>query len=147
MGGSAVSSESIHPQLLADCHYLGALSACEVLLNRNASVPWFILVPHTDLQDVLDLPSEQGHQVLADCVAVSSFIKGHLGFSKVNFAGLGNVVPQMHLHIIGRSETDACWPKPVWGVLPYNDGYDPEVLLWWQSSLVEQLGLTAVALE
>ena len=142
-----MSQQSIHAQLLADCHYLGALESCEMLLNRNALVPWFILVPRTDLQDVLDLPSEQGHKVLAECAAVSSFIKDHLGYSKVNFAGLGNVVPQMHLHIIGRSETDACWPQPVWGALPDSDGYDTEILLWWQSSLVEQLNLTAAALE
>ena len=146
MGEPAVSCESIHPQLIADCHHLGALEVCEVLLNRNALVPWFILVPHTELEDVLDLPAQLGGRVLAECAAISAFVKGELGYSKVNFAGLGNVVPQMHLHIIGRSETDACWPQPVWGALHRGDDYEPETLLRWQSSLVVQSGLTAASL-
>ena len=134
--------QRIHPQLLADCHYLGALSVCDVLLNRNASLPWFILVPDTQLNDVLDLPEVQGRAVLAECSTVSVFIKRELGYSKVNYAGLGNVVPQMHLHIIGRSETDACWPLPVWGALPEGEGYESAVVKQWQTGLVEYAGLT-----
>ena len=133
--------ERIHPRLLADCHYLGALPACDVLLNRNALVPWFILVPETQLNDVLDLPQEQGRVVLCECAAVSAFIKRELGWSKVNFAGLGNVVPQMHLHVVGRSDSDACWPQPVWGALPEGEHYKAEVLKEWQDGLVEVAGL------
>ncbi len=138
--------ERIHPQLLADCHYLGALSACGVLLNHNASVPWFILVPDSHFGDVLDLPEEQGRAVLLECAAISAFIKGELAYSKVNYAGLGNVVPQMHLHIIGRSETDACWPLPVWGVLPAGEEYTQAVLQEWQDKLVKTVGLSPAAL-
>ena len=131
----------IHPQLIADCHYMGALSACDVLLNRNAAVPWFILVPDSQLADVLDLPQTQGSAVMSECAAISAFIKGELGYTKVNFAGLGNVVPQMHLHIIGRSTADACWPLPVWGALPEGDVYQPEVLQQWQELLVASSAL------
>ena len=134
--------QRIHAQLLADCHYLGAMPVCDVLLNRNASVPWFILVPDTELTDVLDLPEAQGRVVLAECSAISAFIKRELGYSKINYAGLGNVVPQMHLHIIGRSETDACWPQPVWGALPEGEAYEPALVKQWQDSLVECAGLT-----
>ena len=91
----------IHPQLLADCHQLGKLSASDLLLHRNAALPWFILVPDTQMSDVLDLPQDHRDAVLAECAVVSAFIKSVLGYNKVNFAGLGNVVPQMHLHIIG----------------------------------------------
>ncbi len=131
----------IHPQLIADCHYMGALSACDVLLNRNAAVPWFILVPDSQLADVLDLPQTQGRAVMSECAAISAFIKGELGYTKVNFAGLGNVVPQMHLHIIGRSTADACWPLPVWGALPEGEVYQPEVLRQWQELLVASSAL------
>lgn len=131
----------IHPQLIADCHYMGALSACDVLLNRNAAVPWFILVPDSQLADVLDLPQTQGSAVMSECAAISAFIKGELGYTKVNFAGLGNVVPQMHLHIIGRSTADACWPLPVWGALPEGEVYQPEVLRQWQELLVASSAL------
>jgi diadenosine tetraphosphate (Ap4A) HIT family hydrolase len=141
-----VGIERVHPQLLADCHHLGALSICDVLLNRNASVPWFILVPDSNLHDVLDLPAEVGNAVLLECSAISAFIKGELGYRKVNFAGLGNVVPQMHLHIIGRSESDACWPKPVWGELPEGGEYQHDVLIKWQGGLVRSAGLTPATL-
>jgi diadenosine tetraphosphate (Ap4A) HIT family hydrolase len=131
---------------LADCHHLGRLPATEVLLNRNASLPWFILVPDTQLSDVLDLPAEHREAVLADCAAVSAFIKQVLGFAKVNFAGLGNVVPAMHLHIIGRHSQDACWPQPVWGNLPSGETYSPQILREWQAGLVKMLGLVAAGL-
>ena len=131
----------IHPQLEADCHHLGQLGACTLLLHRNAGVPWFILVPDTSLADFLDLPPPQRDAVLADCAAVSGFIKQRLGYNKVNFAGLGNLVPQMHLHIIGRSTDDACWPGPVWGRLPEGPVYERGTLADWQAALVEALGL------
>lgn len=127
--------------LLGDCHYLGRLPACEVLLNRNAALPWFVLVPDTRLPDVLDLPAEHREAVLNDCAAVSEFIKHVLGFAKVNFAGLGNVVPQMHLHVIGRFEGDPCWPRPVWGNLPAGQGYTGAQLGEWQQGLVRLAGL------
>ncbi len=138
--------DKIHAQLLADCHYLGSLAASELLLNRNASLPWFIVVPDTRLGDVLDLPQHHRDVVLADCAAVSAFIKQVLGFSKVNFAGLGNVVPQMHLHIIGRQEGDPCWPQPVWGNLPAGEQYEHLQLQAWQSDLRKMIDLVPAEL-
>jgi diadenosine tetraphosphate (Ap4A) HIT family hydrolase len=133
-------------QLLADCHHLGRLPATDVLLNRNAALPWFILVPETQLHDFLDLPEEHCQAVLAECASVSAFIKQVLGFGKVNFAGLGNVVPAMHLHIIGRHPADPCWPQPVWGNLPAGEAYAPAVLREWQAGLVRMLGLVPAPL-
>jgi diadenosine tetraphosphate (Ap4A) HIT family hydrolase len=132
--------------LLADCHHLGRLPACELLLHRNDRLPWFILVPDTPLVDVLDLPAPQREAVLSDCAQVSGFIKGELGFPKVNFAGLGNVVPQMHLHVLGRREGDACWPRPVWGVLADGGAYDPAQLHLWQSKLQRTAALVPAGL-
>ena len=136
---------SIHPQLLADCHHLGRLGSGELLLNRNASLPWFILVPDTELPDVLDLPERERGAVMADCAAISSFIKEQLGCQKVNFAGLGNQVPQMHLHLIGRNKGDACWPQPVWGNLPAGDEYSEAQLREWRAALIAACALEPVA--
>ena len=138
---------TIHPHLLRDCHHLGQLDATDLLVHRNASLPWFILVPDTRLKDFLDLPAEHGQAVLADCAAVSGFIKKLLGFEKVNFAGLGNVVPQMHLHVIGRSTVDPCWPQPVWGNLEGVESYTAEQLEEWQLALQRMLNLRPVKLE
>lgn len=133
----------IHPQLEADCHVLGRYESSTLLLNRNASLPWFILVPDTDLADLLDLPEAELAEILAACQQVSRFLKQELGFRKVNFAGLGNVVPQMHLHIIGRVDTDACWPNPVWGHLKTESAYSGETLGQWTQVLVRGFGLHA----
>ena len=131
----------IHPRLLEDCHVLGRLPHSTLLLQRNAALPWFILVPHTDLEDVLDLPGNALNEVVAEAATVSAFIKRELGYPKVNFAGLGNVVPQMHLHIIGRTAGDACWPQPVWGNLPDGGHYGEELLRDWSTRLKNFAGL------
>lgn len=134
----------IPKQLLADCHHLGGLSSSELLLSRNAALPWFILVPRTGLFDVLDLPEKERNAVMGECAAVSAFIKKTLGYDKVNVAGLGNVVAAMHLHVIGRQPGDACWPQPVWGNLPNGGAYTQQTLEEWQAGLVERIGLRAI---
>jgi diadenosine tetraphosphate (Ap4A) HIT family hydrolase len=108
---------TLHPHLIADCHQLGRLPASHLLLHRNAAVPWFILVPETALGNLLDLPTQQRDAVLADCKRVSDHLTGALGCAKVNVAWIGNLVPQLHVHVIGRGPADPCWPKPVWGHL------------------------------
>lgn len=118
----------LHPQLLADCHRLGAMASGELLLSRNAGLHWFILVPDTDMADLLDLPPPQLHPVLADCQRLSQWLKQVQGYPKVNFAGLGNVVPQMHLHVVGRRQDDPCWPQPIWGNLPAGPAWQPAAL-------------------
>lgn len=138
--------DKIPDQLLADCHHLGSLPASELLLNRNAALPWFIVVPDSRLHDILDLPDEHRNAVVAECAAVSAFIKQVLGFEKVNFAGLGNQVSAMHLHVIGRHPKDPCWPQPVWGNLPAGETYTREQLREWQDGLVKMIGLTPAPL-
>jgi diadenosine tetraphosphate (Ap4A) HIT family hydrolase len=133
--------EAIHPQLRDDCHLLGRLGSGALLLSRNAALHWFILVPETDRIDLLDLEADQRSAVLADCAAVSGFLKQQLGYPRVNFAGLGNVVPQMHLHIIGRRAGDACWPAPVWGNLPDGGEYDVQALRLLGAGLAAAAGL------
>lgn len=141
------SSFSIHPTLAADCHLLGRYPDCVLLLHRNAELPWFIVVPDTQHADFLDLPPDQREALLQRCAAVSAFIKLRLGCSKVNFAGLGNVVPQMHLHIIGRTQSDACWPQPVWGHLQAESAYAEPVLQQWQAWLGVDTDLEIIDIE
>jgi hypothetical protein len=72
---------ALHPQLLADCHILGRLPAAHLLLHRNGAVPWFILVPETDLANLLDLPTVHREAILADCTRVSDALRT-LGLSQ-----------------------------------------------------------------
>lgn len=113
----------IHTQLLADCHRLGRFPACHLLLHRNAALPWFILVPETPVLDLLDLGPGTRGDILAECAQVSAYIKAELRLPRVNFAAIGNLVPQLHLHVVGRTPGDACWPAPVWGNLPPGPAY------------------------
>jgi diadenosine tetraphosphate (Ap4A) HIT family hydrolase len=103
----------IHPQLLGDCHRLGKLSFCHVLLHKNG----------TASGDFFELASEQQQSELAEVALLSACVKRSLGCAKINFAAIGNVVPQLHLHVVGRKVGDACWPAPVWGHLTAERGY------------------------
>ena len=114
----------LHPQLAADCHYLGRGEAAHLLLHRNASLPWFILVPETDALDLLDLPRSQREDLLQQAAGVGAYVKTELGYPRVNVGALGLLVPQLHLHVIGRREGDPCWPAPVWGNLTADAAYD-----------------------
>ena len=131
---------SLHPRLLQDCYCLGELSATHLLLHRNAAVPWLILVPETDRDNLLDLPIQQRDAVLSDCKRVSDYLTGSLGCTRVNVAWIGNLVPQLHVHVIGRSADDACWPMPVWGHLEDVEAYTAEHIKVLRSALLIDAG-------
>jgi diadenosine tetraphosphate (Ap4A) HIT family hydrolase len=126
---------SLHPQLQHDCHILGQLPHCAVLLHRNAVVPWFILVPRTEQPELLELPDAIRNAVLDEAALVARFLKSQFPVTKLNVAAIGNMVPQLHLHVIGRSVGDACWPRPVWGNLPETQAYASEQVLQLEQAL------------
>ncbi len=137
--------DSIDQRLLDDCHVLGAMPSGTLLLNRNASLHWFILVPESRLRDVLDLPLNQAQLVFTDCAAISAYMKEELSYPKINFAGLGNQVPQMHLHIIGRHVGDVCWPDPIWGNIHHSSIYTWDKIQHLREGLVQRVGLVPSA--
>lgn len=119
---------ALHPQLAADTHPLGATAIAQVLLHRNAAVPWLILVPTTNAGDFLELTAALRTELLADCERLARYLKTRRQAEKINFAAIGNLVPQLHLHVVGRRRDDACWPLPVWGHLAVTAAYsDAEV--------------------
>lgn len=135
----------IHQQLLTDSHYLGKLAVCHVLLNRNALIPWFILVPEVAVTDLLEVPAEQREKIMDECAQISRWIKQRYGISKINFGAIGNIVPQLHLHVIGRAKTDICWPKPVWGNLDTGKKYPAHEVELIRQQLVSEYQLAAEA--
>jgi diadenosine tetraphosphate (Ap4A) HIT family hydrolase len=114
---------SLHPTLAADCHVLGCLASAHLLLHRNAALHWFILVPETAVIDLLDLPAQERDALMRDAASVARVLKDDLAYPRVNVGSLGLVVPQLHLHVVGRREGDPCWPAPVWGNLPAGAQY------------------------
>lgn len=114
---------TLHSQLARDCHVLGETATAQVLLHRNAVVPWLILVPKTEHSDLLELPAALRTVLIDDCAQLARYLRTHRGAEKINFAAIGNLVPQLHLHVVGRHAGDACWPLPVWGHLKTTAAY------------------------
>lgn len=118
---------ALHPKLAADCEPLGELPLCMALLMRDDRFPWVILVPRLPgLSDLHDLPAASAPALFAEVGLVSRALKAEFEVRKINVAALGNQVPQLHVHVIGRHEADAAWPQPVWNAGP--GGADAAVL-------------------
>lgn len=113
----AANAFHLHPQLAADSVALGQLPLCRVLLMNDARYPWLILVPQRpNLRELTDLdPSAQG-ELMREIDAVARALVAVCQPDKLNIAMLGNVVPQLHVHVVGRSRLDASWPAPVFGI-------------------------------
>lgn len=118
----------LHPQLAADTVPVATWPLCEVLLINDANFPWLVLVPARDgLRDFDDLMPEDLPQATAEINKASKALKTLFSPDKINVAALGNMVPQLHIHVIARFAHDAAWPKPVWGVVP-AEPYAPGAL-------------------
>lgn len=106
---------ALHPTLAADSYVLGRVGAVQVLLHRSAQFPWFMLVPEDAATELHELPPALRAELLALADRVGRFVLKHWRCDKLNIAAIGNVVPQLHLHVIGRRQDDALWPRVVWG--------------------------------
>lgn len=106
---------SLHQQLRADCHVLGELDACSLLLFDASSIPWFIVVPHVHVCELHELSQTEQVALMGVLNVLSLFVKQHFACDKLNTAAIGNKVSQLHVHVIGRREDDLCWPEVVWG--------------------------------
>lgn len=106
----------LDPRLERDCFALGRFKLCRLLLMNNAAVPWFILVPETDATEICDLNLLAQAILFDEINTVSHFVQALDGVEKLNVAAIGNVVSQLHLHVVGRHPGDFAWPGVVWGV-------------------------------
>jgi diadenosine tetraphosphate (Ap4A) HIT family hydrolase len=110
---------SLHPQLDRDTASLGDLPLSRVLVINDANYPWLLLVPRRpDIVEVLDLDEVEQAQLMTEITRVARALRTVTNCHKLNIAALGNVVPQLHVHVIARFRNDAAWPKPVWGAAP-----------------------------
>lgn len=110
---------TLHSQLAKDCVPLGDFRLCRALLMNDAQYPWLILVPRReDVSELFQLSRIDQQSLLEEVNSVAAALAGHFSADKMNIAALGNVVPQLHLHIIARFREDSAWPRPVWGVQP-----------------------------
>ncbi len=114
----------LDPRLEADCILIGELELSLVLLMNNALVPWFILVPRVNESEIYLLTNAQQNTLYKEINILSEFISDSFKTDKLNIGAIGNIVNQLHVHIVGRRQDDVCWPGVVWGVKekrPYSD--------------------------
>ncbi len=118
---------TLHPKLKEDTITLGEFDLSELLLMNNALVPWFILVPKLEVQELYELDADQQLMLWTEINTISEFLKNDLHADKINVAAIGNVVPQLHVHVIGRYKEDFAWPSTVWG-RPEHESYQQDAL-------------------
>lgn len=112
-------------RLAADCLVVADLDLCRVLLMNDARYPWLVLVPRLHgLVELADLDRTEQHQLLDEIHRADTALRQLGPFDKLNVATLGNVVSQLHVHVVARRIGDDAWPAPVWGrgvAQPYED--------------------------
>lgn len=106
----------LDPRLAGDTHRVGDLELTRVLLMDDARFPWLILVPRrANLRELTDLGTGDQQRLLAEIDRCARVLHTLEKPDKLNIAALGNVVAQLHVHVIARRASDAAWPRPVWG--------------------------------
>ncbi len=116
---------NLDPRLHNDCSLLWQDAELSVLLHHNAEVLWLILVPHSEHNEFYQLSSAQQQRLLGEINRLSSCLQDEFGSDKINVATIGNVVSQLHIHVIGRRHDDAYWPDVVWGK-PVTETHDAD---------------------
>ena len=130
---------ALHPQLANDTTPVCELSLCDVRLMDDANHPWLVLVPRlAGAVEIIDLTPEQRALLSADTDAAARALKALFKPHKLNVAALGNLVPQLHVHVIARFQDDPAWPAPVWGRVAAQP-YSPEALVQRIAALQDAL--------
>jgi diadenosine tetraphosphate (Ap4A) HIT family hydrolase len=120
---------ALHPRLAADTTFVADWSLSRVLLMNDKRFPWILLVPRRDgASEIFDLQESDRGVLTEEIARVSERLKAwairHGGCDKINIGSLGNVVPQLHIHVVARYKADLAWPGPVWGAgqpVPYDE--------------------------
>ena len=114
-------------RLKEDTIQLGLLNGQALLLMNNSLVPWFIVLPNTSETELFKLPESERRVLEENINILSDFIVNNFDVEKLNVASIGNVVSQMHIHIVGRHKNDFCWPGVVWGQTARKDYGESEL--------------------
>lgn len=123
---------TLDDRLAADTVEIARWTLCRVLLMNDRSYPWLILVPQREgVTEVHDLTPQDRRRLMDETARAAEMLHRFTQADKMNVAALGNVVPQLHVHVIARFTDDPAWPGPVWGVRPpepYGAGELPMVV-------------------
>ncbi|MNV72663.1 HIT domain protein [compost metagenome] len=119
----------LDPRLQQDTLPVGDFPLCRLLLMNDANYPWFILVPRREeVSELFQLDALDQQALWQEATMLAETLKDAFGADKMNIATLGNMVSQLHMHVIARRRDDPAWPTPVWGRLPAQPYGDEQVL-------------------
>ena len=121
----------LHKKFLKSSHHITELKLCSVRLHDNSKFPWVILIPKKiKITDITDLNSKDQILLMKELVYVSRLMKKLFKTSKLNVEKIGNLVPQLHIHVVARHKKDTSWPLSVWVVKgkPYSKVALSEIL-------------------
>jgi diadenosine tetraphosphate (Ap4A) HIT family hydrolase len=108
---------SIDQRLLNNTVFISDLALSRLFIQNDARFPWFVLIPRVaDITELYQLSDRDQIQLMTEITQISRYVKDIYKVHKVNVGALGNIVPQLHIHIVGRNVDDVAWPGPVWGV-------------------------------
>lgn len=128
-------------RLLQDTVSVGDFPLCRLLLSNDSHYPWFILVPRrADISEIFQLSETEQTQLWHETTVLSKKLQQLFDADKMNVAALGNVVKQLHMHVIVRRQNDAAWPAPVWGkhpALPYSADQVADIIARLKAVLIE----------
>lgn len=113
----AVTSDfELDSRLAADSVLIADGPLSQIRLMNDDRFPWIVLVPRVaNASEWIDLDGGQQRLLLAEINQISQHLKQKPNVTKINIGALGNIVRQLHIHLVGRNENDAAWPGPVWG--------------------------------
>jgi diadenosine tetraphosphate (Ap4A) HIT family hydrolase len=115
---------ALHPRLAADTAFIADWPLSRVLLMNDARFPWLVLVPRREgAIELHDLAAPERALLVEEIARASAALKQFTGAAKINVGALGNIVSQLHAHVVARKPGDAAWPGPVWGSgtpIPYD---------------------------
>lgn len=107
---------TLHPTLARDTVEVTRLPLCRVLLMKDRRFPWLLLVPEREsVREIHELPLGDRQTLIEEIAQASQVLTRLFHPDKLNVAALGNIVPQLHIHLVARTTTDPAWPGPVWG--------------------------------
>jgi diadenosine tetraphosphate (Ap4A) HIT family hydrolase len=114
----------LHPRLEADTAFVADWRLSRVLVMNDARYRWLVLVPRrADAVELFDLKAADRARLMEEVSAAGRMLRDLTGAAKINVGALGNLVPQLHVHVVARSLGDPAWPGPVWGhspAVPYD---------------------------
>lgn len=115
----------LDPRLAADTIYVADWTLCRVLLVDDAQFPWLVLVPRrAGLAELDDLDANDRTRLMLEIQRAMQTLRDTVEYDKLNIGALGNIVRQLHVHVVARRRNDAAWPGPVWGhgrAVPYTE--------------------------